>query len=432
MLQGIIARCGTAEFKLDGKVGQDMNTADFIINASGPSLASLSAGLPGIPFTAALTASVAPEHLVFDDIKAVFGKSDLAGSLIVVMTKKTAIAGKFKSKRLDLTPFVGEPVATSKGEKQKKQKAAPQPAKTGSKRKYVFVDEPLPLAKLKKIDMKIGTDIGRLTLHRVVLLDVTTAVDLKNGNLKLKNRFRGAEGGKGISDIALSAAGKSTNLDMKVNMRDLRLNLISGDVKDASLIPPIGITLDVKSSGGSPHALASSANGRVLLTQGKGRIENDILSSVSGDILAQLFSALNPFAKKEKTTGLDCTIVGLNISKGKANIAGLLFQTEKVTAVGDGDIDLKTEALNIEFNTEPRSGVGLSADMFVKPFVMLAGTLASPNIGLNKKGVLFAGVAVATGGMSVWAKGAFDRARGQVDQCTKVLKEVGGHPPIKD
>jgi len=436
-LQGISARLGEAELKLDGSVGKDTDAAaEFSISANGPSLAALSAGLPKIPFKAALNASVAPEHLVLDAIETSFGESDLSGSLEVAMGDKSAVAGKFKSKRLDLTPFAAGSEAADKekqAEKAKgKKEAEPEAAQDKPKSKYVFVEDPLPFEALNKTDIDVDADIGRFILDNIVLVDVSTAVDLKDGKLQFKNRFGGPDGGKSTSDIALTSAGKSASLDMKVNMRDLRVNLISGDVKDPSLIPPLGITVDIKSSGGSPRALASSANGRLLVTQGEGQMENDLLAKVSGDIVAQLFSALNPFAKDEKTTRLDCTILALDITSGKADIAGMLFQTEKVKAVGDGDIDLNTEALNIEFDTKPRKGVGVSADMFVTPFVKLVGTLASPSIGVDKKGTLLAGAAVATGGLALVAKGAADRAAGEVDRCATLLEEVGDHPPMKD
>jgi uncharacterized protein involved in outer membrane biogenesis len=194
-------------------------------------------------------------------------------------------------------------------------------------------------------------------------------------------------------------------------------------------VPPIGITLDFKSTGGTPRALASSANGRILVTQGEGQIENNLLAAVSGDVFAQLVSALNPFAKDDEFTTLNCTIFGLNISKGKADVTGMYVQAEKLKIIADGDIDLTTEALNIEFNTKPRKGVGVTPDMFVTPFVKLTGTLASPGVGLDKKGAL---LAAGTGGLSVLAQAAADRAAGGQDNCAKVLAEVGDHPPVKD
>ncbi|MDH3931417.1 MAG: hypothetical protein OET16_04245 [Chromatiales bacterium] len=96
--------------------------------------------------------------------------------------------------------------------------------------------------------------------------------------------------------------------------------------------------------------------------------------------------------------------------------------------VGGGDIDLNTEKLNIEFNTKPRKGVGVSADMFITPFIKLGGTLASPKIGLSKKGVLLSGgAAVLTGGLSFLFQGAADRATAAGGLCEKTLAEVGPH-----
>lgn len=425
-LHDIKARLGEAELKLDGSIGTATDSAaQFVINAKGPSLAGLNTGLPAIPFTAAMTASVAPEALALDDIEATFGASDLAGSIEVATGDKTAVAGRFKSKHLDLTPFAGD------SEEQNADKATAEAERDTPQSKYVFVEEPLPFEELKKTDIDIEADIDRFTLDRTVLLDVVTTVDLKDGDLRFSNRFRGPEGGKSSSDISLSNGGKSATLDVNVNMRDVHLNLMSGEAADVARVPPVGITVAFKANGASPRALASSANGRVLVTQGKGRIQNNLVGRVSGDLFAQLFKALNPFSKDEEFTVLDCTIVALDIKSGKADIDALYSQGEKIKIVGGGDIDLNTEKLNIEFNTKPRKGVGVSADMFVTPFVKVVGTLASPTIGVDKKGALLAGATVATGGLALLAKGVADRAAGETDRCAEILAEVGGHPPLK-
>jgi hypothetical protein len=174
--------------------------------------------------------------------------------------------------------------------------------------------------------------------------------------------------------------------------------------------------------------LASVANGRILITQGSGKINNNMMGMFSSDIIDQLLSALNPFAKKEKFSNWDCTVVSVDIVDGRAAIDPLLAQLEKVMIVGAGDIDLKTEKLNIEFNTKPRKGVGISADMFVTPFIKLKGTLASPAIGLNEKGTLLTGsAAIATMGLSLLLKGMLDRTTAQGDHCEKALENIGDH-----
>jgi uncharacterized protein involved in outer membrane biogenesis len=201
-LHDITARLGDAELKLDGTIEQDTDAAaQFTIDAIGPSLADLNTGLPALPFTAAMTASIAPEQVALDGIKASFGDSDLSGSLEIATGEKTALTGRLKSKNLDLTPFAGDSGA------EKTSQAAPPAKDKQPESKYVFVEDPLPFDELRKTDIDIDADIGRFILNEVGLLDVATTVDLKDGNLHFENRFHGPEGGSSVSDIAITTAG---------------------------------------------------------------------------------------------------------------------------------------------------------------------------------------------------------------------------------
>lgn len=421
----------TVQFKdtklyLDGSIGRGPNTGtELSIKAAGASLASLDPGLPAIPFEAALIAKLASDQLALDSIDATFGESDVSGAIEAHLGDKTAIGGQLQSKRLDLTPFaVDERVA--------KEKPAQNSSKGQPESEFVFVGESLPLETLNSIDLDVQSNISQLTYRNVTLADVATGVKLKHGSLHLTNRFRGSHGGHSASDITLTATSHTAKLDMDVKMRNMLINLMSGNAAKPSQIPPVGITLDIESTGDSPRALAASATGRLLVTQGKGRIENDLINKVHSDIVAQLFGALNPFSKKDKFTTLDCTILGFEINKGKMDITGMLFQTEKIKALGTGDIDLNTEALNIKFNTKPRAGVGVTADALVTPFVKLAGTLTSPSVALNQTGILVAGgAAVATGGLSLLTQSAANRVTGVQDSCAAILSEVGDHPPLE-
>jgi hypothetical protein len=180
----------------------------------------------------------------------------------------------------------------------------------------------------------------------------------------------------------------------------------------------------------TPRALASSTDGRVIIKQGAGRVANNLVDAVSGDVIAQLFSALNPFSRQEQYTNWECTVFAIDFESGVGEIGGFLLQSEKLMVVGGGAIDLNDERLNVEFNTKPRSGVGVSADMFVTPFVKLGGTLASPSVGLNEKGVLLeGGAAVLTGGLSFLYKGVIDRATAEADQCAKMRETIGVEAP---
>jgi hypothetical protein len=221
-------------------------------------------------------------------------------------------------------------------------------------------------------------------------------------------------------------------MKISAKARDLKLGTLSGPDIPRELIPASAVDVDITAAGATPRALASSADGKIVFTQGPGRVENELIGKLSGDVLAQLVSALNPFAEEEEFSNWECTVFGIDFESGLGDISGFLLQSEKLMIVGGGKIDLNTEKLNIEFNTKPRAGVGVSADMFVTPFVALSGTLASPSVGLNKKGVLLeGGAAVLTGGLSFLYKGVMDRATAEASQCDNAFEAVGATAPDK-
>ena len=114
------------------------------------------------------------------------------------------------------------------------------------------------------------------------------------------------------------------------------------------------------------------------------------------------------------------------VADGLATLDPMVLQGEKVTILADGTLDLSTETLDIKFNTQPREGIGVSADMFVTPFVALRGTLANPTVGANKTGAL---VAAGTGGLSLVLRGARDRLGGSRDHCKDTLPSFT-HPSL--
>jgi hypothetical protein len=163
----------------------------------------------------------------------------------------------------------------------------------------------------------------------------------------------------------------------------------------------------------------------VLVTLGPGKIKSGLVGLVGGDLLGELAGKLNPFAAQDPYTKLECVVSRVDLVEGQATISPVLMQTEKVTVVAQGKVDLHTEALALEFNTRPRKGVGISPGMFTNPFIEVAGTLASPRLGVSAKG---AAAAAATGGMTVIAQGLWDRQKGEQDLCKPTLSEATAAP----
>jgi uncharacterized protein involved in outer membrane biogenesis len=404
--------------------------ASLSLTLSSPDLNTILETLPKIDLKAKAKAQHSVKKIAVSELAITFDKSDINGDIEILNGDKPKIIAHLTSKLLDLRPFseVSEPKdkakqVTSAGNAKKLPEK-----KSTTENQYVFKATPIQLAPLQTVeaDAKIAADHFFYDFIELKKVNIDAAVH--GGHVDAKFKFDSANEGHAAGKIDMKTQGRQATIDTLVSVSDFRPKVLQAEGVSQTEVPPISVTLELKSVGSSPRELASVANGRILLTQGSGKIKNNILGKVSGDIFAQLFNSLNPLAEHEEFSNWECTVVSVNLVDGLADIDGMLAQGEKVMIVGGGDVNLKTEKLNIEFNTKPRSGVGISADMFVTPFVKVKGTLASPSVGLNEKGTLLTGgAAVATGGLSLLLKAAFDRATAEGDQCKKALETAGQH-----
>ena len=417
-LTDVVVGLADARVTINGEADGASSTVMLSVDAAGDSLGTLSPDLPAIPFSGTTELAVSEGSVGLDPFEFRFGDSDLSGRLHVEGGETPALQLEARSSLIDLSPFESGDEETDED--------ADVAAASDSDSPYVFKDEPLPLEALEGFEAQVDIGVERLKTSTTELRDLAVTGTIADGDLELESKFAGIQGGQFENDLTLTTAGGQADMKITAQARDLKLGLLSGPDIPQELIPASAVDLDITAAGATPRALASSADGKVLFTQGAGRVKNDLIGKLSGDVIAQLFSALNPFAEQEETSNWECTVFGLDFESGLGEITGFLLQSEQLMIVGGGEIDLNTEKLNIEFNTKPRAGVGVSADMFVTPFVALSGTLASPTVGLNEKGVLLeGGAAVLTGGMSFLYKGLVDRATAEAGQCEQVLESVG-------
>ena len=418
-LNDVLVTVGPASVTVNGTVDGAESSGELSFSAEAGGLQAFAADIPDLPFAASGDLRFTESTVEVEPFDLTFGESDLSGTLRAESGDTPSLELQAESNLIDVRPFASEEDAAEDATSE-----AAEPAGDEDDR-YVFKDEPLPLETLQVANVDVDVNIQRIQTREANFDNVKLLATIKDGTLTLTNSFRGGEGGEFENQVELIAEDSNANLDIKATASKLKLGALSGAEIPTELIPESDVTLDLVGSGTTQRELASSLDGRVLFIQGPGRVDNALIGRVSGDVLAQLFSALNPFAAEEEFSNWECTVLAIDFESGLGEISGFLLQGEKIMVVGGGNIDLNTEKLGIEFNTKPRAGVGISADMFVTPFVNLSGTLASPGVGVNAKGVLLeGGLAVMTGGLSFLYKGALDRATAEVDQCENTLAAV--------
>jgi len=429
-LDGIDAKFAGAEAKADGSIraGRDRGAAiTFAVTVE--SLARLREGLPAIPVRASGSYAGSRDTQELQDLKAVVGKTEISGSVKRGRKGPRRIEAELVSPRLDLTPFV---------KKEKEAEGAPaasaKPTAKEPKQKYVFVETPLSLDKLKGADVKLHVVATEVALEPGLLKDVDGTLTVDGGQLVLEWRAQGAYEGSLSGTVKLLAADDdAADLSVEVSGKSLRAGLAAGEGVDPREVPPTSVEVKLQTRGATPRQMAAGANGNVLVAIGPGKVKSGLVGMLGGGIVSQLTSKLNPFSANDPYTKLDCTVTRVDIVNGQVKVEPVLMQSEKVTVTADGKVDLHTEELGFDFNTRPRKGIGVSPGMFTNPFIKLDGTLVSPRLGVGAKGAAAGGVAAATAGVSVVAKGLVDRIAGEADLCKSTLEEATRPPtPAKE
>jgi len=294
----------------------------------------------------------------------------------------------------------------------------------------VFSNEPFDFSPLRRADADVDVSIGTLQLPVKVFRDVEIGARLVDGRLEV-HRFAmvGHREGRGSGTLVLEPVGSDYRLHTVLDFDALRLDLPDKDTAAAALEPPIDLDVRLEMLGNSPHAFATSANGLVQVVIGKGVMDNEALDLVTADILLTLLNAFNPFAKEDAVTELQCGVAQVVFEDGLATLDPMALQSDKMTMLGKGKIEFNTEKLDLQWVTKPRKGIGLSATMITNPYIKLGGTLSNPSVQLKGvEAVASTGVAVATLGLSLVARGMLDRVTAEKKVCKQALEQIGRPP----
>ncbi len=289
----------------------------------------------------------------------------------------------------------------------------------------VIPDIDIPLEALNKLNAEINVDIGQLQRDELLLKDVELTVALRDGVLNISRARYLARAGEMLATARLESAGGEGAASLQLVARDFAPGVFDADL-DLSMTGNIDI--NVQSTGRNLRALAGNLNGIILLDARGGRVANNaFIDAMYGDVVREIFSTINPFTKTDPYTNFECIIVPLSIADGQVTATPSAFiATDKLSFASQALLNLKTERIQMQIRTTPRQRVStISAAELLNPFVQVVGTLDSPRLAVDETGVLVSGgAAVATGGLSLLAKGVWDRISRAKDPCKQVSDQA--------
>jgi len=422
-LNRVKARLGELQASANGILGdlENPSTTDLKLAITAPSLLNigefLDFPLPDDPFSLNTRFQGSPSVFRAEALEVKLGSSDLSGDMSVDLEGKPEVHGVLKSDYLDLAWLQNEAKDENTNEKPKEK----------SKQDYLIPDTPIAMPRLDFADIDIDIKVNKVNFLYRTASDIHIRARVKNGNLYLGPfQTRGKDGGllsgnfavereegSGITSIVLAFAGDG-----------VKLGIGSFEGQDPDTIRKADIVANLSGNGLTYRDLARSLNGRIEVVQSAGLTEFSGLGLIFGNFISELLNLINPFAETEKYTVNECAVTVVNIESGVITMDPMVSQTEKMTLVAEGVVDLHTEKIQFTFNTKLRKGIGISASMVVNPFVSITGTLQSPVIGLDPAAVAVKGtLAVATVGISLLVKSLSDRYLSSKDPCGDALKK---------
>jgi hypothetical protein len=387
--------------------------------------------LPKVPpLRAAARFRDTPEGYGIEGLNAKVGASDLSGSIAIGLTSKPrpTVTAALTSNVINLKELLPPaPVA----------KPVSKPAASPGKR--VFPDDPLSLEALKAVDGDLSATIGRFVLlNGVVLSNIETKANLRNGKLAVKPASLAVGGGRMEATASLDGAQPAAILALRIGGQGVDWGRLLNEMQITDVVQgsKADAKIDLRGQGRSVRQIMAGLNGEVQVVLGPGRVRNKALERLGADVMLQVVDALNPFAKSDEFSELKCGVARLVVKDGMANIVnGIALETGKVNVVGSGSVNLKTEVLDVAFKPEAREGLGISLGDTVAGLVRISGTLGEPQIVLDQSGAaktaLSAGAAIATGGLSLLAQSLYNRTTADDNPCQTALgrKAVGSAKP---
>ncbi len=411
-------RVEVGEFRLSAtgtlSLSPKSNDSDLVFSVAGPSLRTIgqmfgSDLLVDRNFDVSGEFDGTPSGFAMRDFVAGVGDNDIEGVFTADLREKPRVTARLTSTFLDLRERL-KPVVEPEEEQPEQ---APE-EESG----LLFSDEPIDGSVLRAADIDLELRAARLRTNSLDVSDFVVNMQLLDGDLQIDPLAMREGTGTLTGRLHFSPGGDGYRLDTALEADDLHLGLAAEEDQQISTLPSISGKAELRGSGPSIHRIMASANGSIAVRQGKGQVKEFLAAMLFRDVVLEALRTINPLRKKQETRTLDCGIYDISIAEGIATLDQVAIQTDQLLFVATGSIDLNTEKLNVNFRAKPREGLGVSLGTIANSFLGVRGTLGSPRVTLDPKGsVATTGVAVATGGLSLLARGVWDRLSAAKDIC---------------
>ena len=328
------------------------------------------------------------------------------------------------SERLDLRQLLPEPESEPEpgpGPSGTEPEATSTQTKTSDER--LIPDTPLPLDWLDNLEGTVDLGISEVIMHDRLLFGLTLNASLRDGLLAVEPyRVKGKTGEFDVVGFVSRRDDGRAEVTLDFNATDLLPAREDWQNADPATLPRINAMMDLRAVGTTPRELAATLNGRLRAVASEGILPGNGLGALNTYFLEQILSILVPGLTAQGPTTLRCFAGNVVVQDGLVKPEPIVaLRTDKLLILVAGSINLKDERMSLQFQTTPSRLLGTSLMELTNPFVSIEGTLANPKPNIDPgRTIVYGGAAAATGGLSIVAKGLWDRLRGAQKPCEQL------------
>jgi uncharacterized protein involved in outer membrane biogenesis len=243
-----------------------------------------------------------------------------------------------------------------------------------------FGEHPIPFEYLREVDLDLDIRLDDLEGVGLAIGKAEGKVNLTDGLLRIDPLqfafFGGDTAVRLVADAKLVPP--TVQLHIKVDSADLG-DLFKQLETDVPLEGKLNALADVRASGTTLNALAGTLGGQTDVAIERGRVGSRLLDLVALDFQSWLLSK----ALRRGYTKVECFVAQLQGENGREKVELLLLDTPNVRVMGQGEIDLRNQTINIKLDPEAKTRrlVSLTTPFSIK------GPLANPSIKVSKTGI---------------------------------------------
>jgi len=320
--------------------------------------------------------------------KGVVGKSDLEGDFSVDVGRKPQfIAANLVSNKLDMADLGGL-IGADRGGK---------PADKPPPADKLLPTEQFSLEKLRAANVDVRFRGARIVTRTLPLEKMDAHLLVTDGTLKLAPLNFSVAGGSLETQILMDGRGPRIATHAEIAAKGLHLDKLMPTAKlSAVSAGTMGGRAKLAMNGNSVSLMLGSANGKAALIMDGGSVSELALRLSNLDIANSLALLIGG----DKQAPIRCMVSSWNAVDGNFQIQAMVLDTPKVDLHGTGDVNMRTEEINLHLVAESK---GFSLASLRGP-INITGPLMSPVVrpemaNAFARGGLAVALGVVTGGI---------------------------------